>query len=367
MTRTARAVVQTGPKSLEVRELPVPEVGPDEGLVRVEACGICGSDYEQFEGVLPVRFPLVPGHEPVGRIEEVGERAAVRWGVAVGDRVCVEAIMPCGACPECLGGSSTLCSGGRRGVLNAHGYLGLDVEPGLWGGWAEYLYLSPRSLVHKIDDSVAPEIATLFNPIGAGFRWAVEMPRLAVGETIVVLGPGQRGLASVIAAREAGAGKIIVTGLARDEAKLALAHEFGADVTVVVEQNDVRSAVREATGGRGADVVIDVTAYATEAVTQAIDLARRGGRVMLAGTKGLGKPVADFYSDRVVLKELTVMGALGVDYRNYERAIRLIESRRYLLERMHTHTVPLEEAERALGLLASGEAVHVALVPRNDH
>jgi threonine dehydrogenase-like Zn-dependent dehydrogenase len=362
MTRTARAVVQTAARSLEVRAFPLPEIRADEALLRVEACGICGSDYEQFEGALPVRFPVVPGHEPVGRIQEIGERAAQRWGVTQGDRVCVEALMPCGSCPECLSGSYTLCSS-RRGGLNAHGYLSTDVEPALWGGWAEYLYLSPRSLVHKIDDSIAPEIATLFNPLGAGFRWAVEMPRLQVGETIVVLGPGQRGLASVIAAKEAGADTIIVTGLERDAAKLELARDFGADITLFADSDDVRGAVRDATGGRGADVVIDVTAYATEAVTQAIDLARRGGRVVLAGTKGLGKPVQDFYSDRLVLKELTVMGALGVDYRNYERAVRLIESRRYPLEKMHTHSLPLDQAEHALGLLAAGEAVHVALVP----
>ena len=283
-----------------MRELPLPEVGPDDGLLRVEACGICGSDYEQYAGALPVRYPAIPGHEPVGRIAEIGEDAARCWDVAVGDRVGVEALVPCGTCRDCLAGTPRLCSG-RPGVAS-YGFLGLDLPPGLWGGYADYLYLSPHSVVHKIDESVPPEIATLFNPIGAGFRWAVEMPSLQPGETIVVLGPAQRGLASVIAAREAGAGCIIVTGLGRDAAKLALAREFGADLAIDVEQEDLRKAVRAATGGRGADVVIDVTAYSTEAVTQAIDLARRGGRVVLARTKG-PKPVADFYSDRIVGKD----------------------------------------------------------------
>jgi 2-desacetyl-2-hydroxyethyl bacteriochlorophyllide A dehydrogenase len=254
-----------------------------------------------------------------------------------------------------------LCSG-RPGRINSYGYLGLDIEPGLWGGYAEYLYLSPTSLVHKIDDRISPEIATLFNPIGAGFRWAVDMPKLQAGESILVLGPGQRGLASVIAAKEAGASPIIVTGLSRDAAKLALCREFGADVTIDIEREDVRTTVRNATGGRGPDVVIDVTAYATAAVTQAIDFVRRGGRVVLAGTKG-PKPVEDFYSDRIVLKELTVYGALGVDTPNYARAVALIESGKYPLDKMHTHSLPLEDAEKALQLLASGEAVHIALMP----
>lgn len=354
MAATSRAVVQTAPRTLEIRELPLPEIGDDDGLLRVEACGICGSDYEQYEGVLPVRLPVVPGHEPVGRIERVGPRAAERWGVGEGDRVAVEALLPSA---EGLIG---------RGGLSAYGYLSVDRPPGLWGGFAEYLYLAPNAVLHRIDPKIEPEIATLFNPLGAGFRWAVAMPQLEPGETIVVLGPGQRGLASVIAAREAGAGQVIVTGLAADERKLALAREFGADLTVDVESEDLRGIVREATDGRGADVVIDVTAYATEAVTQAIDLARRGGRVVLAGTKGQ-KPVADFFSDRVVLKELTLMGALGVDYDGYDRAVRLIESGKYPLEKMHTHTVPLEEAERAIEMLAGKvpgeEAVHIALVP----
>jgi 2-desacetyl-2-hydroxyethyl bacteriochlorophyllide A dehydrogenase len=354
MAATSRAVVQTAPRTLEIRELQLPEIGDDDGLLRVEACGICGSDYEQYEGVLPVRLPVVPGHEPVGRIERIGPRAAERWGVGEGDRVAVEALLPSA---EGLIG---------RGGLSAYGYLSVDRPPGLWGGFAEYLYLAPSTVLHRIDPKIEPEIATLFNPLGAGFRWAVAMPHLEPGETIVVLGPGQRGLASVIAAREAGAGQVIVTGLAADERKLALAREFGADLTVDVESEDLRGIVREATDGRGADVVIDVTAYATEAVTQAIDLARRGGRVVLAGTKGQ-KPVADFFSDRVVLKELTLMGALGVDYDGYDRAVRLIESGKYPLEKMHTHTVPLDEAERAIEMLAGKvpgeEAIHIALVP----
>jgi 2-desacetyl-2-hydroxyethyl bacteriochlorophyllide A dehydrogenase len=354
MPTTSRAVVQTAPRALEMRELPLPEIGEDDALLRIEACGICGSDYEQYEGALPVRLPVVPGHEPVGRIERIGAKAAARWGVVRGDRVCVEALIP---------GDEGLIG---RGGLSAYGYLGVDREPGLWGGYADYLYLAPNALVHRIDDSIPPEIATLFNPIGAGFRWAVTMPDLQPGETLVALGPGQRGIASVIAGKESGAGKVIVTGLARDEAKLALCREFGADITVNVEAEDVRGIVREATDGRGADVVIDVTAYATEAITQAVDLARRGGRVVLAGTKGQ-KAVENFFSDRIVMKELTVIGALGVDYDSYEKAIRLIESGKYPLAKMHTHTVPLADAERALELLAGKvpgeEAVHIALVP----
>jgi 2-desacetyl-2-hydroxyethyl bacteriochlorophyllide A dehydrogenase len=346
----SRAIVQTAPRTLELRELPLPEISSDDALLQVEACGICGTDYEQYEGALPVPYPAIIGHEPVGRIAEIGAKAATRWGVAKGDRVCVEALVP----------------GHRRGI-GSYGFISVNDPPGLWGGYSEYLYIPPQVNVHKIDESIDPAIATLFNPIGAGFRWAVDLPRLQPGETIVILGPGQRGLGSVLAAREAGAGTIFVTGLERDAAKLALAREFGANDTLVADRDDIRSAVREATNGRGADVVIDVTSYATQAVTQAIDLARCRGRIVLAGTKGLGNPVADFFSDRIIMKELTIYGALGVDNPSYAKAVRLIESGKYPLERMHTQTLPMTDAERALQMLAGKlpgeEAIHIALVP----
>ena len=362
----SRSIVQTGSRALELRELPVPDrIGPGEALLKVDACGICGSDYEQYAGVMPgLPFPLIPGHEPVGTIVEIGEDATRLWNVARGDRVCVETLLPCGACRQCRSGAYRLCSG-RRG-LSGYGYLGLDTPPGNWGAYAEYLYLGPNTVVHKILTDIAPEIATLFNPLGAGIRWAVQVPGTRAGDTVVIFGPGQRGLASVIACREAGAGTIIVAGLSADEHKLALAREFGADHTIDVEREDVVRRVREITDGEGADVAIDVSAYANEPVVQAIDVARRGGTVVLAGMKGQ-KPVEGFFNDRVVAKDLTIKGVFGVDFHAYEPAVRLIESGKYPLEKMHTHTMPLEEAERALQILAreveGQDAVHIALVP----
>ena len=363
----ARCIVQTGPRRLELRELPLPErIGPEEALLRIDACGICGSDYEQYQGVMPgLPFPLIPGHEPVGTIVEIGDQAAERWGVRADDRVAVETLLPCSFCRQCRAGQYRLCSGGRG--LNGYGYMNIDRPPGLWGGYSEYLYLDPHTVVHKITKEIPPEIATLFNPLGAGIRWAQQVPGTKPGDTIVILGPGQRGLASVIAAREAGASCIIVSGLSADEPKLALAREFGAHHTVDVEREDLVQRVREITDGALADIVVDVSAYANEPVVQAIDVARRAGTVVLAGMKG-ARPVEGFYNDRVVAKELTIRGVFGVDFHAYEPAIRLMESGKYPLEKMHTHTFPLEEAERALQILArevpGEEAIHIALVPQ---
>ena len=361
---TARAIVQTGPRQLEMRELPLPEIDDDSGLLRVEACGICGSDVEQYTGALPVRLPLIPGHEPLGTIERIGDRAAKRWGVQVGDRVAVETLIPCGHCRTCIEGRYQLCRG--RGGLFGYSYVPLSHPPGLWGAYADYLYLDPCSILHPMRKDIPAVVAVMFNPLAAGFRWAVEMPHTGPGDTVLILGPGQRGLACVIAARAAGADRIIVTGLRRDAHKLALAKEFGADHVVDVESEDARARVHELTDGRGADVVVEVSAYATEPVAEALRYVAAGGRIVLAGVKGF-KPVADFVSDLIVVKEVTIQGAFGVTARAYDSAIRLIESGRVPLAKMHTHDFPLEEAERAIQTLAGevpGESsVHSCILP----
>jgi threonine dehydrogenase-like Zn-dependent dehydrogenase len=181
-----------------------------------------------------------------------------------------------------------------------------------------------------------------------------------------VRGAGPRGLASRDAAREAGAGTIIVTGLARDREKLDVARAFGADHTIDVETEDERRRVKELTGGRGADVVIEVSANSPVPVAESIHHVAVGGRIVLAGVKGF-KTVPDFISDLVVLKEATILGALGVTGPAYQAAIRLIESGRVPLARMHTHDFPLEDAERAIQLLAGeipGESsIHSCLLP----
>ena len=354
-------MVQTAPRKLEPRDLPLPPIDADSGLLRVEACGICGSDYEQFAGVLRTPMPVVPGHEPLGVIAAIGDRAARRWGVDVGDRVAVETMLSCRHCAPCLAGSYHLCTTRR-----IYSYVPLSEPPGLWGAYAEFMYLAPNAVLHRIDASLPAATAVMFNPLGAGFRWAVEMPRTGPGDRVVILGPGQRGLASVLACREAGAAQIIVTGLAADAAKLALAREFGADATIDVENEDARARVRELTGGQGADVVVDVSSYSTGPVVEALDHVRMGGTIVLAGVKGF-REIPGFVSDKLVMKEVTLRGAIGVTSTGYANAIRLLERRKYPVERMHTHDFGLREAELAIRTLARevpGEAsIHSCLVP----
>ncbi|MEZ5557129.1 MAG: zinc-binding dehydrogenase [Pseudomonadales bacterium] len=361
LPRTSFAMVQTGVRKLEPRELPIPEIDEDSALLRLEACGICGSDYEQFEGMLRTPVPVVPGHEPLGVIAKIGDRAAARWGVDVGDRIAVETMISCRHCGPCLSGSYHLCDHRR-----IYSYIPTTEPPGLWGGYAQYMYLHPNSIVHRVSPALPASVGVIFNPLGAGFRWAVEMPDTQPGDTVVILGPGQRGLASVIACREVGAGTIIVTGLEADEDKLALARTFGADHTINVDSEDAVKRVKELTGGRGADVVVDVSAYATKPVADALSMVRPGGTVVLAGVKGF-KAVDNFVSDLVVMKEIRIRGAIGVTSSGYRSAIRLIESGRVPVALMHTHDFELADAELAIRTLAreipGQSSIHSCLIP----
>ncbi|HKJ25781.1 MAG TPA: alcohol dehydrogenase catalytic domain-containing protein, partial [Myxococcota bacterium] len=200
LPKTTLAMVLTAPRKLEPRSLPIPDLADDTALLRIEACGICGSDYEQYEGALRTPVPVIPGHEPLGIVEAIGDAAARRWGVDVGDRVAVETLLPCHHCDTCLGGHYPLCPTKR-----IYSYVPLDRGHGLHGAYAQYMVLDARSIVHRMDPTLPAEIAVMFNPLGAGFRWGVEIPNTRPGDTVVIMGPGQRGLASVIACREAGA------------------------------------------------------------------------------------------------------------------------------------------------------------------
>lgn len=360
----ARALVLNAPRELELRELPLPALGPDDGLLRVEACGLCGTDHEQYTGALPGAKPFVPGHETVGVIEEIGDAAAARWGVGVGDRVAVEVFQSCRRCDRCRDGLYRRCE--RHGMADMYGFIPVDDAPGLWGGYADHQYLAPDSMLLPVPDGLDPVVATLFNPLGAGIRWGATVPGTGPGDVVAVLGPGVRGLSACVAAKEAGASFVMITGAgARDADRLALAADFGADLAVDVTTTDPVAALREATGGH-ADVVVDVTAKAPTAFAQAIALARTGGTVVVAGTRGTPDPPG-FWPDHIVYKELRILGALGVDVDAYRSALELLVGGRYPFADLPRRQVGLDGAEDLVQAMA-GESddappVHGVIVP----
>ena len=359
----ARAVVLEEPRRLVERELPLPDIGDDDGLLRIEACGLCGTDHEQYTGALPAGFAFVPGHEAVGIVEAVGDRAAERWGVQAGDRVAVEVFQSCRACGPCLAGEYRRCE--RHGIGDMYGFVPVDKAPGLWGGYATHQYLSPDSMLLPVPAALDPVVATLFNPLGAGIRWGVTVPGTKAGDVVAVLGPGIRGLSVAAAAKAAGAGFVLVTGVGPGDAeRLALAPAFGADLAVDVSTDDPAAALKGATGGL-ADVVVDVTAKAPAALAQAIGLARPGGTIVMAGTRGSAE-TPGFWPDLIVYKELRILGALGVDAPAYRDALALLAATDLPFADLPRRTAGLHEADDLLRTMA-GEAgpppVHAVLVP----
>jgi alcohol dehydrogenase len=340
--------VLTAPRRFELRSLPVPDPG-DGGVLRVEACGLCGTDHEQYTGHLFPGFPFVPGHEVVGVVEAASERALERWGVDLGQRVAVEVFLSCRECDACRRGEYRRCE--RHGMADMIGFLPVDRPPGLWGGYATHLYLQPDALLLPVPDGVDAVLATAFNPLGAGVRWGRTVPGTAEGDVVAVLGPGMRGISAVVAAREAGAAFVMVTGYGeRDAERLAWARRFGADLTVDVAVDDPAALLKDATGGL-ADVVVDVTAKAPAALAQAVALARTGGTIELAGTRG-SADTPGFWPDLVVYKELRILGALGVDAPAYRAALDLLAAGRYPFADLPREVVDLDGAEALVRTMA---------------
>lgn len=329
--------------------------GEEGGWLAVEATSLSGADVQVWKGeAREVVYPLVPGQEVVGRIAEQGPNVPY----PVGTRVVVEPRIRCGRCRRCQQNLATCVS---RRPSNSYGLIPSTEPPGLWGGLAEMLYLDPNARLHPVTDDVPAEVATYVHPLASGHTWAVELPALQPGEDVLILGPGPRGLACLIAAKAAGAGWVGITGLSHDRDRLELAKRLGADLTIDSETTDVAGELA-GTLGRRPDVVIDVTSDDPEAVFTALDLVRSGGRVILASTKG--NRAFHFLSDVIVAKQLTMRGAMGATSVGYQWATNQLETDPRI-DDLVSHQFPLSEAPRALqaaaGLLGREELISVAV------
>lgn len=361
----SRCAVQVGPRQVELQRLPTPTgAAPGGALLEVEACGMCGSDFDQYEGYYEqaglVDYPNVPGHEMVGRLLEVSPELHARTGLGAGDRVAVEATIPCFRCDRCLSGDGMLC--GQKQFM--YGFRAVPIGTGLSGGFAEHLTVQPDTVLHRLEDDIPAVDAVLFNPLAAGFEWAVRLARVQPGDRVLVLGPGLRGLACVIAAREAGASEIIVTGLGRDRHKLEVARSFGATHTLVADEVDVVEEVVALTRGRLPDTVIDTTPRSGQALVDSIEAVAPGGTVVWGGMKGAP---TELNADRLIFKGAHLIGAFGVNSWAYQQAVRIVNERRYDFSAIHSHVLPLERVEYGMQLLGGEhpdeDVFHVTVVP----
>lgn len=339
---TSRAATLVGPEQLEIREYPVPDVAPDGALLAVGLGGVCGTDVKYYHGRIDMPYPVILGHEIFGTIERLGALAGDIHGVEEGDRVILKGSRGCGNCRDCHDGAPRFCS--RR---TAYGSRTSAAEPPhLFGGFADHLYVTPDALLFNVSDTFSDEAAVLLGSVMAnGYQWAVLHGGVSLGDNVVIQGPGQQGLACTWAARQAGAGRIFITGTTKDGDRLALAETWGADRLINVEEEDVVAVVADETNGAMADVVVDVSG-SSGALAASVGALRRRGTLVLAGlTGGSAVPVE---IDALVWNELRVQGAFTASSTALDATMALIEASGFPVADMISHTFDLDDTERCI-------------------
>ncbi len=332
------AVVFPKPGEFNIAAVPDPVAGSGQLLVRVKATTICATDLKVFRGQFPgVVYPHIPGHEWGGEIIEIGTGVS---GFRIGDKVGVEAHVGCGSCQRCAEGLYNLCE--NYGILEmGHAHIGFTVP----GGLAELCSIPARA-AYILPASLDCDHGAFTDTVGIAL-WAFERAGgVQAGEKVVIVGPGALGLLAVQIARALGASDVIVVGLDADIERLALAKKLGADHTLnLSEIADPIRAVRDLTSGRGADLVVEFAGSA-EAARQSIEMARRGGRVVLAGATSPGRRL-DVDLSTIVRGHLNVFGSVANPRGISQRANLLMQKGLVDIRPLITHHMPLMEFARA--------------------
>ena len=331
MAQTMKAAVLHGIEDLRVEAVPAPELcGPDYCIVRIGACGICGSDVHFFRhgriGAFVVESPMSLGHEAAGTVVEVGAEVT---GLKPGDRVAIEPGWTCRRCEFCKTGRYNLCS--DVVFLSCPPYDGAFAEFVAW----------PADFLYKLPENVSLEEGAMVEPFSVGLH-AARRAGVRGGDWVLVTGAGPIGLCTLQAARANGATRIIVSDMV--DSRLELAANLGATHTVNLGRADLREAVADLTGGRGVDVVFECSG-AIPPVHDAVEVVKRGGMVQLVGNFMEELPQVPI--QRMVERELTVSGLFR--YVNcYPPSIEMIATGKIDLKSLITHRFPLAETPEAL-------------------
>jgi L-iditol 2-dehydrogenase len=349
-----RAGVLTDVGTIEVREVPDAEAGEDQLLLRVVACGICGTDVRTFSHGDPrAPVPWILGHEVVGVVEEVGSRAADEVDVAQGDLVFVASILSCGRCEWCRAGKSNLCE--------LHELLGYDPHP---GAYAERFVVPRIALrgVFRVPEGLAPEVATIADPLSNTIN-GQEILGAGLGDTVVVIGAGPIGCMHAAIARSRGAAQVLVFDVSEDRAELARKVLGNDRVETAAATGDAMvDAVMEATGGRGAERIV-VACSSHEAQQDALRMTAKEAKVVYFGGLPKHRPTIEFDSNVLHYREVQVAGAYGANLRQMDDALRMLADEQIPGDRLVTHKVPLEEIGSAFQALVSGEALKAVILP----
>lgn len=357
LPETMTAVVVHGPEDYRLETVPVPRPGHGELLMRVEAVGVCASDLKCYHGAPKfwgdenrpawAQTGRTPGHEFVGRIVAGDPDALAARGLALGDRVACEQIVPCGECRYCVRGQYWMC-----GPHAMFGFKEFD------GAMAEYTLIPERALTHPVSPGLAPQHAAYAEPLSCAMH-AVERAQIQFGDVVVIAGAGPIGLGAIAGVRQKNPLTVIALDMSDD--KLELARKCGADITINITAEDAVARVKELTDGYGADVYIEATGHPS-AVGQGLNLLRKLGTYVEYSVFG-----SDVTVDWSIIsddKELDVRGAhLGPGC--WPAAIKLIESGVLPMDEICTHQFPLADFQKALDLVGdtAGASIKVTVLP----
>jgi len=355
--KTMKAVRVYAPEDYRLEEVPVPEIGPGEVLVRVLATGICASDVKTFLGFrvwgseeIPpyIETPVIAGHEFVGQVVALGEGAGEKYGLSVGDQAVSEQIVPCWQCRFCKHGQYWMCQ--------QHDIYGFKKDRAE-GSWAEYMRYPSNAINHKVPKDILPAHAALIEPLACGIH-AVERGDIQLGDVVVIAGMGPIGLCMLQAARQRGPGLLIALDM--KPMRLDLARRLGADLAIDVSEGTAIQQVLDLTDGYGCDVYIEATG-AGPAVGQGLQMVRKLGTFVEFSVHA--GPVSIDWSVIGDVKELNIHGAHLGPYA-YPLAIEYLRNGVVNGEALVTHQLPLERFSDGLETAHQGdEAIKVVLIP----
>lgn len=351
-----RAAFMTGRGQVEVRETDEPVADRGGALLRVEACGICGTDARTFfNGDPRAPVPWVLGHEPVGVLQQVGPEAVLPPGVKEGERVFLGSILTCGQCRPCVDGYQNLCE--------HHLLYGYDPFPGAYAEWAAVPPIALKNLI-PLPHDLAPDLATVADPFACALN-GIEVLDVDLGDTVMILGAGPIGCWQAVMARDRGAGRVFLCDVSRQRLELALqaVGSFVDDAWVVDADGDGGVAeLLSRTDGAGAERV-SVAAPSKQAQQAALEMAARRARVVYFAGLPKHDPVSPLDMNQLHYKELAVLGAYGATPRQYRITMDYLNRRRDELAAVVTHRFPLDRIGEAFETIRSGTGLKMVILP----
>jgi L-iditol 2-dehydrogenase len=345
-----QAVVVRAPMQFDVEAVPVPEVPEGGLLLRVKACGLCGSDLRTLRmGHRKVTFPWTIGHEICGIVAEVGPAYQGRW--QKGEFLAVGPLAYCGTCDFCVIGKPELCENYR------------EIAQAWPGGFAELIAIPPecvaRGTILPVPDGLDPAFAAVIEPISSCVH-AQEKGQVGLGDTVVIIGSGPVGCTHLSLARARGASKVLIADMVAD--RLTLAEPFQPDATINVANTDLVAEVRRLTDGKGADVIVTATP-APIAIVQAVEMAKKGGRILLFGglPKEQSKPGIDL--NIVHYNALHLMGTTIFAPRHFLTALNLVAAAKIPVAKLVTHRFPLTDFKHGATMALEGKVLKAVFLP----